>query len=246
MRRLAVAACAAGSLAAAGAAVADSIGTRAVKPVTATFSATTVLSSKTRSCATPAGQITASTLDLSGTATSAEAALNGPLRLRVAAVVDSAAKAGVVEGALRIDAPGERDTIARLDAVYRDGHVHGLLRGSAQRPLQRLVADVSADLALSPAPAVTNGKIGATDGGGGAVLVQPGRCPTASAEERVEATGQVTAVSSTSITVAGITCSVPAELAARVARLAVGDRARITCRRQGSELVLVKVDRKKR
>jgi len=238
--------CTVGALSVAAVAVADSIGTKAVKPVSATLTATTVLGSKTRSFTTPDGQLTATALDLSGNATSSEPALNGPARLRLATVVDTGKGAGAVEGNLRIDTSAGRDTIARFDGVYLSGKVHGLLRGSAERPFQRLLANLSGDLALGSTPGLSNGKIGGTDAGGGAVLVQPGRCPAKAAEERVEATGTVSAVSSTSITVAGVTCSVPSSLAERVGKLKPGDRAEITCRREGSELVLIRVEGKKK
>ena len=48
-------------------------------------------------------------------------------------------------------------------------------------------------------------------------------------KQRSEARGTVSAVSPTSITVAGLTCAVPANLQARVAKVAVNDRAEIHC-----------------
>ena len=47
--------------------------------------------------------------------------------------------------------------------------------------------------------------------------------------ERSEAHGLLTAVSSTSVTVAGLTCAVPASLQSKVAKFAAGARAEIHC-----------------
>lgn len=239
MRPIVLATCAAAAVAAAGVAVAGSIGTSAIKPVTATFAATTVLGSKVRTCTTPAGTLTVTALDLSGSTASSDPALNGSARIRLTAVVDTAKQAGVVEGVLRIDTHGARDTIARLDGVYANGRVHGLLRGSAERPFQRLAANVSADFSASTG--LTNGRIGDTVAGGGAVLVQPGRCPAEAAREKVEATGTVSAVSDTSITVAGVSCSVPASLVEEVRKVKVADRVRISCRSENGQLVLTEI-----
>jgi hypothetical protein len=55
----------------------------------------------------------------------------------------------------------------------------------------------------------------------------------------------VTAVSSTSITVAGVTCAVPAALARHLTEIASGDVVEIRCELQNSALTLTKLDRKR-
>src|SRR5258705_522844 len=66
--------------------------------------------------------------------------------------------------------------------------------------------------------------------GGAAVELGPGRCQsTKTVNERSEAKGIISAVSSSSITVAGLTCAVPANLQSKVAGLAVNGHAEIKC-----------------
>ena len=66
MRPSVLAICAAAAVAAAGVAVASSIGTSVVKPATATSAATAVVGSTARTWTTPAGTLAATALDLSG------------------------------------------------------------------------------------------------------------------------------------------------------------------------------------
>lgn len=240
MRRGAILIAATATLTAAAVAAADSIGTRAIRPVTATFAATNVVKSTTKSCVGPGGTISATTLDVNGTATSAEPALNGPVRLRLNSVVDTAKQIGTVAGSFRVVRAGMPDTIARLDGVYSAGKLHGVLRGSAARPFQHLLGNVSADVSTA---GVANGKIGATDAGGGALLAQPGRCNTGG-RQVVVASGLVSSLTDTAITAAGVTCSMTAEQRRRLGnRIEVGDRVRMTCRLKDGALTLDKVAR---
>ena len=78
---------------------------------------------------------------------------------------------------------------------------------------------------------MTNGKLGAS-AGGDAVEGVPGRCvkPVPPKPERVHAVGNTTAVSGTSISAAGVTCAVPADLASFVqSHVAVGTRVNLKC-----------------
>ena len=63
-------------------------------------------------------------------------------------------------------------------------------------------------------------------------------------EQRSEARGTVGPVSATSITVAGLTCAVPASLQAKVATLTANERAEIHCMLGGGVNTLVLVERK--
>jgi hypothetical protein len=92
----------------------------------------------------------------------------------------------------------------------------------------------------------TNGKLGGTDGGGAAVLLQHGKClraPTVGVQ-RVRARGTVTAVSSTSITVAGVTCAVPAALAGKLTGVKTGEVVELRCELVNNALTLTKIERK--
>lgn len=242
MRRYAALAVTGVALAAAGVALADGIGTSAVKSAAATFTATTVASSSTRTCTNADGTFVLTRAEYRGTATSSEPSLNGPITLRILSLINTTKNLGTVGGRIRIDASG-RDTAAGFAGVYSGGQVHGLAAGHAGGPPGRLRADVSAG--FSAAGGFTNGKIGATDGGGAALLITPGPCePSQSkAAERAEAHGTITAVSSSSITVAGVTCAVPSSLAAEVAAYKTGDDVTIRCESQSGQLTLVKIKR---
>lgn len=235
MRRQVLLLASVAALVAAAVAAADSIGTTSLQPVSATLSATDVIRSSTRTCAGPNGTISTTTLDLGGAAVSQTAALNGPIRVRLKSVVDGAGQIGTVEGSLRVVIPGAPDTIARLDGIYSAGKLHGLLRGSAGRPSQRLLGNLSADMGLS---GLTNGKIGGADGGGAALLARPGRC-VSPIPRQVVASGLVSALTDRSITVQGTTCSIDAALRRKIGgSVHVGDRVRMTCRLREGRLWL--------
>jgi len=233
------------ALVAAGAAVAThGFGTRAVKSVTATFSATSISNSAVATCTTSDGTLEQTHATYTGAASSSEPSLNGTLTAQLTTIVNKTTNVGTVVGSLRIRQSGP-DTYAGFTGTYSNGQVNGLAAGGARSPFNRLVANVSA--AFNPASGLTNGKIGATDGNGAAVLVQPGRCQrVVLPKQKVEARGTVTAVSSTSITVAGVTCAVPSSLASKVGELKVNDQASIRCELVDSVLTLTRVDKKGR
>jgi hypothetical protein len=64
-------------------------------------------------------------------------------------------------------------------------------------------------------------------------------------KERSDANGVVSAVSSSSITVAGLTCAVPPELQSKVAQVSQGSRASIHCRLVNGTNTLVSIERKR-
>jgi hypothetical protein len=247
MRRLIWITAAGVALTSASLAIADNIGTKAVKAVGATFSATGVSSLRTQECATATGTLVTTAATYAGTVQSSEPALNGPLTLRVQTLVNTQTNLGVVSGTLRVQPSGQRGTLARLDAVYANGQLNGLLQGSTQTQgtAAKLVANFSGS--FSPAAGLTGGKIGEAAAGGGAVMLQLGRCtPTpTTVQGQVTAEGPIAALTPTSITVGGVTCAISAgSLNPRVMGISVGVRVAITCRLVNGTLTLVKVQRK--
>jgi hypothetical protein len=229
VRRLIYALAATGALAVAGLAIADSHSPQAIKTVSGTFSATSISNSKTQTCTNADGTFTFTNARYAGTAMSSEPGLNGPIALQVRSAINTSRNAGTVDGTLRIDPTSGRRTEAHFSAVYANGQLSGLAAGHAQDPYSRLLANLSAG--FSPTAGFTNGRLGNTSGGG-AVEIQPGRCRTPKPiSERSEARGTVSALSATSITVGGLTCTIPAgaTLAAQLAKVKLGDRARIHC-----------------
>lgn len=233
------------ALAATGLAVGKSLdGNSQVRALTGTFTATNASKVETRTCTTDDGKTLVRTTGTYTGAASGDADLTGTATLRAHSVVNTTDGIGVVSGTLRVDVASGRDTQASFDAVYSGGHVAGLAVGHAHAPATRLVANLSADFSASGG--FTNGRIGSSAGGAAAEL-GPARCrPVHAVEQRSEAHGTVSAVSSTSITVAGLTCAVPAALQSRVARLHVGSRAAIRCSLVDSANTLTRVDDKRR
>jgi hypothetical protein len=229
----------------AAAAVAESIGTKAMKSASATVGVTSVVQKKLRTCTMPTGTLTAATIDAKGAATSTEAALNGPARLVLNGTIDSAKGVGKVSGSVHIDVASGRDTVGRFEGVYASGEIHGLLKASAMRPYQQLLANLSAD--FNPATgALTDVKIGQTDAGGGAVLVQPGTCVGAkNPAQRVDVRGVVTSITPQQVTVANVTCAFPAGAAGGkkplpgiAAGVRVGTRVQMACVLKDQQLVV--------
>jgi hypothetical protein len=243
-RRLLVTIVAGSALVAAGVAVAKGLEVQAVQQVGATFTATTVSKSSARTCTNADGTFVVTKAEYAGTASSSDPALSGPVRLTIESLINTSKNLGVVSGRIRIDTASNRDTTAGLQAVFANGQLHGLVSGRVKDPSAGLLGDLSS--AFSATGGFTNGKIGGTDAGGAAVRLQRGECraPTPISVQRVRAKGAVTAVSSTSITVAGVTCAVPSALAKKLGDVKTGDVAEIRCALVNNALTLTDIDRK--
>lgn len=217
---------------------------KSVKSVAGTFAATTVVNSQTRSCTTADGKTIASTnATYTGTA-SGDLDLSGPATFQVRATINTTDGLGVLSGKLKIAASGG-DTVAHFDAVYDHGAIAGVASGHAATPHAALLGNLSAG--FSATGGFTGGKIGGGTAGGSAVEIGPGKCApsTSTKPETSEARGSVSALSSTSITVGGLTCTIPSTLAAKVSTtVKLGDRVEIKCSLVSGANTLVKVEKK--
>jgi hypothetical protein len=242
---LALAAVTVAAFGAAGLAVAKGLNdSRTAHAVGGTFAATTASRVETRTCTTDDGKTLVTTTGTYTGASSGDADLTGAATLRTRSAINTTDDVGVVNGTLRIDVASGRDTVAGFDSVYTGGKLAGLASGRAHQPAARLVANVSAG--FSPTGGFTDGKIGSSTGGA-AVELAPGRCRVqATVKERSEARGIVSAVSAGSITVAGLTCAVPAELQSRLNGVAVNSRAEIHCRLQNGANTLTSISHKRK
>jgi hypothetical protein len=243
-RTLVLASTVAAALSASGFAVAHGIdGARSARSVTATFTATAASKVETVTCTTSEGKTLVRT---SGTYTgtaSGDPDLTGPVTLQARSTINTSDNVGVVSGNLRIDVASGADTRGQFDAVYQSGQIAGLVTGEAHDPRAKLLANLSSG--FTAAAGFTAGKLGGTSGGG-AVELGPGRCePAVTPRQSSRAEGSVSAVSATSITVAGLTCSVPTELQSSAARVAVGMRVEIRCSLVNGANALVKVSGKR-
>jgi hypothetical protein len=226
-RTLTLAALVVAALAAASIAVARGLNdTKNARALSGTFTATTASHVNTKTCTTSDNKALVVTDGMySGTA-SGDPDLTGNVTLHAHSVINTTDGVGLVTGALKIDVPG-RDTQAQFDAVYNGGTVVGLAEGHAHDPAARLVANLSAG--FSSSGGFSNGKLGGSSGGS-AVELAPGTCrPMRTIKEHSAARGTVSANTGSSITVAGLMCSVPTALQPRVGGFPTGSRAEIRC-----------------
>ena len=243
MRRLLLVAVALAALTAVGVAVADGIeGAKTAKSVAGTFSATQANVS-TRSCTTSDGKSLSITLAKYTGTSSGDPDLTGPITIRARSVINTTDNVGVVEGALRIDVASGRDTFATFGTVYDHGTVAGLAVGRAHDPSARLVANLSAGFSANGG--FTGGKFGGGTAPGSAIELGPGRCGANPPAEKSEARGTISALTSGSITVAGLTCTIPPAMSAEVtSHFKVNDRAEIHCALLNGTNTLTKIERR--
>jgi hypothetical protein len=245
-RTLMLAAAAAAALTVTGYAVAHGFdGAKSAKAVTGAFTATAASRVESRTCTTSEGKTIVTTDGTyTGTATG-DPDLTGPATLHARSTINTTDGVGWVSGSLRIDVASGNDTKANFDTVYQGGKVAGLAAGYAHDPRAKLLANISAD--FTSAGGFANGKLGGGTTGGAAVEIGAGKCErTQVVKESSQASGLVTANAGTTITVAGLTCTVPAELQSSVSGLAVGSRAEIRCSLVNGVNTLTKAGGKRR
>jgi hypothetical protein len=242
-RTLAVATATAAALASAGIAVAHGVdGGKSAKAVAGGFTATTASRVTQRTCTTADNKTVVTTDGTYTGAATGDADLTGPVTIHARSTINTTDNVGVVSGTLRIDVPN-RDTNAQFTAVYSGGQAVGLAVGHAHSPSAQLVANVSAG--FSATGGFTNGKLGGAAGGSAAELAPTGCTSAKTTHEKSEARGTVSAVSSTSITVAGLTCSVPANLQSKLTGVTVNSRAEIHCQLVNGVNTLTSLERRK-
>jgi hypothetical protein len=133
-----------------------------------------------------------------------------------------------VNGAFRIDVSG-RDTTGAFSTVYDNGGIAGLATGRAHSPGARIVGNLSAT--FDPATGFTGAKLGGGTSGGSAVELGTGSCkPSNTHPEHSAARGAISALSTASVTVAGLTCNLPSNKSADInAKFKTGDNVEIRC-----------------
>jgi hypothetical protein len=226
-------------------AVANGIeGAKSAKAVAGTFSATGT-STSSRTCTTTDGKTVVITDGKYTGVAAGDPDLTGPITLRARSVVNTTDGVGTVDGRLTIDVAAGKNTEASYSAVYDHGAIAGLAAGKAHDPSAKLIANLSATFAA--ATGFTGGKLGGGTAGGSAVELSAGGCKASkTTAEKSEAHGLVSALSTTSITVAGLTCAVPADKSADLnAKLKTGDTAEIHCSLVSGTNTLTRFDKKK-
>ena len=230
MRKLVWITAAIAALAGAGMAVAHGLDSKSVKSVSATFTATTASVVKTSTCTGTDGTYATTDATYTGTSISSEPSLNGSISIDTESLLNTTTNIGVVSGKIRFGSGHGNDT--QFEAVYSpSGNIAGLATGHTQDPGTQLIANLSA--AFSATGGFTSGKLGGATTGGDAVEVLRGGCKPVPAPkpDTIDVHGAVSAVSTTSITAAGVTCGIPTELQAAVTALALanGSQVQMTC-----------------
>ncbi len=244
MRKLTYAAVALVALVVTSLAVAHGIeGAKSAKAVAATFTAAPV-STSSRTCTTTDGKTIVVTDGKYAGAAAGDTDLTGPITLRARSVINTTDNVGVVNGRFAVDVAGGRNTEGAYSAVYSQGTLAGLAVGKAHQPNAKLLANLSATFSAT-APGFTDGKLGGGTAGGAAVELGPGSCkPAHSTSEHSEASGVAT-LSSNTIVVAGLSCTIPADKVADVnAKFHTGDTVHIRCSFVGGVNTLTKIEKK--
>jgi hypothetical protein len=238
MRKLTYAAAVLVALMVTGIAVANGIeGAKNAAKVAGTFSATGS-STSTRTCTTTDGKTLVVTDGQYTGAATGDADLTGAITLRARSVINTTDNVGLVTGTLSIAQASGADTRAMYSAVYDGGNIAGLASGRGfghdHGSSAQLVGNLSAG--FSATTGFTNGKIGGGTAGGSAVEVGGTSCsPSGTTTESSSARGTISALSTTSITVAGLTCAIPSANSADVnSKYKVGDTVSIKCTLQSS------------
>ena len=245
MRKLTFAAVVLVALIATSYAVANGIeGAKSAKAVVGTFAATGT-STSTRTCTTTDGKTIVVTDGKYTGLAAGDPDLTGPITLRARSVVNTTDNVGTVDGRFTIDLAAGKNTEANYSAVYDHGAIAGLATGKAHESNGKLVANLSAT--FSATSGFTGGKLGGGTSGGSAVELGAGSCkPSKTTAEKSEAHGTVSALSTTLITVAGLTCAIPADKSADVnAKFKTGDTAQIHCALVSGTNTLTSIDKKR-
>jgi len=221
------------ALVATGVAVAHGIeGAKTATAVSSTFTAAagTV---KSTTCTTSDGKTIVATRGTYMGPSSGSADLTGEITIQASSVVNTTDDVGTVTGRIGI---ADHHSKAGFAAVYDHGSLAGLATGHVKAPAG-LLANISAT--FSPTTGFTNGKIGGGTAGGSAVEIGRSACASSSkTREHSEALGTISAISSSSITVAGLTCTTPADL---TSKYKTGDSVRISCTFSGTANTLAKI-----
>jgi hypothetical protein len=237
MRRLTWIAVAALALVGAGIAVAHEGHSNSIATVSATFTATTASNVHTDTCTGTGGTYTTTRGRWTGTV-SGDTTNNLNGNATIDAQIVSGPNGGTLEGRLRID--GTNHTVAGFDAVMdTSGNFAGLAEGhGSASSWNKLLGNISGTWSATGG---FNGNIGGTKGGN-AVLLGRGGCEPQKPPkpETVEAKGALTLGTGT-VAVAGVTCTVPSNLTANVAKFKANDRVEIRCTSSGGTNTLVSI-----
>ncbi len=243
MRKLVLSTVALAALAGSGLAIAHGFDTRSIKAVGSTFTAAPVGTVQTSTCTGADGSYTRSHGTYTGTVSNAtgDANLNGPITIDAKSLINTSTNVGVVTAHIRFGSDGGGN--AQFEGVYANGNVAGLVEGHAPGSTAALLGNLSA--AFSTTSGFTNGNIGGANSGGAVELTSGGCKPMPPPKpDVVRAEGVVSAISTGSITAAGVTCTIPTDLQSAVSGLGLvanTSRVDMTCTVAGGTNTLAKL-----
>lgn len=148
----------------------------AVQSTGATFDATTVTSSTQKTCTVNGGDTyTYTRATYTGTATSADPRLNGPLTVRAASLVDSTTGVGALVGKFQITgSTAGTGAHGALEAAVNNAQASGLARGVANGPQGRLIASLGS--AFTASGGFAGGSLGTGAVTGSGTVLSGGEC----------------------------------------------------------------------
>jgi hypothetical protein len=213
----------------------------------ATFTATTVERSNVRTCTGPDGTYEIAHLRLTGTATSSDPALTGPIVFHVKSVYNQTKALGYLDGWVRVRGGGDRKNAhGRFHAVNTNGTLDGFVQGRVNWRYAALYASVGGS--FSSSGGIANGTIGSggTQANAG-VFFGGGHCRPVKERPslKVIVKGDVESVDGSQVTVKPFdgSASVSCKRTDRSpdVNVSVGDDVRAECHNLGGTLTLVKL-----
>jgi hypothetical protein len=161
------------ALAGAGVAVAGRLRAQATDQVQATFDAGTVAHQQTSTCTGADGTYQLTAAEYTGTASSSDGQLNGPIVIRAHSVVDTASGLGWIEGRFHVKG-SSGGAHGAIEGAISGGQVAGSLVGRTWGPDGRLVASLGSGFDSSTG--FSGGSIGTGSVTPAAVVFTRGSC----------------------------------------------------------------------
>ena len=167
-RRIAAGTIAAATLAGAGVAAA-SHRAQTTQQAVATFAAASVSGAHSSSCTSTDGVYQDTSATYTGTASSTDGHLNGPVTFKVRSILNTTTQLGWVSGEVRF-----QGIWVDVDGALAGGNVVGLMHGTDHHADAQLMASFSA--AFTPGAGFSSGQVGTGSAGNAGVLFSQGSC----------------------------------------------------------------------
>jgi hypothetical protein len=143
--------------------------------VSAMFDATTVVTSVQKTCTVNGGDTyTYTEAVYSGTSSSADSRLNGPITVKAQSMTDDTSGVGAVVGEYTIDGANGTGSSGRIEASLYYGGMSGAVRGHASKPWGELFAGLNGTFSANLG--FRNAGIGTSGSAATGVLLQHGAC----------------------------------------------------------------------